>query len=780
MKKRILSKKGQFSIIAALLVAVVLVTVLMTTYSLVRNSPFETPPQTLDAVNEINLALKNLLTYTIGYYCSIIQVSGNRTYAQGLTSNYLSSGLASIASEYAQWNPSFTYSSSGTRVNWFSPTSYSFGNLSVAYSLSGLGINNINYSTSSELEAAFNSASATQTRITVTEEGGQPVLTLTPQDFSFYSYNNVSSAWTTVYPSSASAFGNGTYVVSIPSGVDYNAYVVQITDSRSITVTVSRLSYYTYTLAWNSTLYSSSLKNDIIAVEALQNGSLRWLGQNLQLTTKSRPIPPIPVKDFRINETTRANSANSQVPFQVEDWASGYTVPLGISSNASIFSGQNMLVFEINYNVTSVRIWWDGRDSANQTSYAYTDKYFTKDNTANGVLTNTITTLNISSDFVITSTVGGTSSTTDFMQIDNDTPTYGSGPDYVIYNGIVRDIVQQEAEWTDGIGPPLYVDSFNNTNHQWTTSGTSPYLNNGNSYIYASHNGYIEGWFGFQNLTLPSFAQLFSVNFYCHSTGDDYFAFQLYDGHKTYGWYNVTGLPTNTNTYGWVSYDVPNVITSMQQLNNLKIQIKYVQVGGSASTVYIQTCQLHVITCPNVYSQIVVTLPANATYYTVASRTIFLNSLQNRSINDLCPISLTVPAGQAETENGTISGSPKVSSSTGLFYNRSQTTWAHHWSEFISGTTGAGIMFTDSTNRELYAFDHIGGTKTGALEVSNSGGNTIELLPVTMASVQFKSALDITWYAAIVNFASTEPIYPSSGSIGLWVLVEAPPTVAIS
>jgi hypothetical protein len=652
VKRRNFNHKGQFSIIAALLVAIVLVAVLMTTYSLVRNSPFETSPQTLDAVNEINLALKNLLTYTVGYYCSILHVSGNRSYAQSLTSSYLSSGLASIANEYDQWSPSFTYSSSNTRVNWFSPTSYSFGNFSVTYSLSGLGINNINYSTSSELEAVFNSASATQTRLTVTEEGGQPVLTLTPQDFSFYSYSNVSSAWSIAYPSSASAFGNGTYVVSIPSGVDYNAYMVQIKDPRSITVTVSRLSYYNYTLTWNS-LYSSSLKNDVIVVEALENGSLRWLGQNLKLTTKGRPIPPIPVKAFKINETI--NGVNRQVPFQVEDWASQYTVPLGISSNASIFSNQNMLVFEINDNVTSFRILWDGRDSTNQTSYATTDRYFKQDNTQNGTLRNGILKLVIT-NFVITSTIGTSSSVTaNFMRVNEYEPQYGSEMAYIITKGIVRDIVQQEAEWG--------------------TSTTSP-------------NG-----------------------------------------------------------------GVPN--------------------------------------CPNLYSQIVITLPANATYYTYALRTIFVNSSQSRTVSDLSPIQLSISysgTGRTLTENGTnSSGYPYVSSKTTLFYNFTsssyETGWAHHWSEFIqNNNNGAGLMFTNASNFGLYAFDKIANAKTGALSVTNQTQKAaIEVDPVTSrGSASFQYPLDLTWYGAVVNFYGTEPIYPSSGNLGLWVIVEDPPTVTLS
>lgn len=217
MREKRSSNKGQFSIIAALLVAVVLVTALITTYSLVRNSPFEKPPQVLGAVDEMNLDIKRMLEFTVGYYGSILQVTGNMTYAKNLAANYLYSGLLHVARTHPDWSPSFTFNYSDTSTSWFKPTSHSIGNLTVTYSLSGLGISNIHYSISCELNVAIVFTNATQTRISVTQEDNMPLLTLTRSDFNFYSYNNVTSAWTTVNPSSVLVFSNGTYVMSIPS-----------------------------------------------------------------------------------------------------------------------------------------------------------------------------------------------------------------------------------------------------------------------------------------------------------------------------------------------------------------------------------------------------------------------------------------------------------------------------------------------------------------------------------------------------------------------------------
>jgi hypothetical protein len=118
-----------------------------------------------------------------------------------------------------------------------------------------------------------------------------------------------------------------------------------------------------------------------------------------------------------------------------------------------------------------------------------------------------------------------------------------------------------------------------------------------------------------------------------------------------------------------------------------------------------------------------------------------------------------------------------------LFYNftGSSSGWAHHWSEFISGSSGAGIMFTDSANQELYVFDSIAGQKTGALNIVTYGGQFIEFSPVGRASypASFQSSLDVTWHGAVATFNS-DPVYPTVGNAGLWVMVEAPPTVAVS
>jgi len=940
-----LNNKGQFSIIAALLVAVVLTSTVIITYSTIRNSPTQDQPQILSAIDETNFAIKQILGFTAGYYCSVLRVTGNSSYARMLAINYLHSGLINIADIHPEWGASFSVNKTELCTYWFTNTSYSTGTLAVTYDLTGLGIYGITYETSCRLTVQAKSIiSSNQTQLVVMKDEGEPLINLGKRNFEFYRYVYTNSTWELITPSTEPvAFANGTYIIDIPSGIDPYSYLIQVEDSRGIIVVASSFSRYTCTLAWNSTLawaqnyvvnntsdvdlsgnngthsdfpaqqsgpdsiydtlteqntgvvnttlidaesfegawpptgwtetgswnkesnqacdgiYSAdfdgdygepsgslttldldcsdadaiyvdfwyrdddcdnddfllryydgsnwdlisdlgstmqedqwlhyqqkitdnqyfvstfkvqwrantvrngehiwvdlvtvkkeiqgddnyeldlevqwtnayysgtneelciyggtmgsediqvdvwnglawenlftdlssgwnnvsvssyldsstftirfkgneetsdtiqdnwkidatllhvwptedlylSLQDATIVVELLQNGTMRWLGQNLQLTTQTKPIPPIPVKALHVNQTV--NGMNREVPFQIEDWASDYRIPLGLTNNASVFNSRTMLVFLANPNVSKVTIWWNGSDTAIQTPYAYTNQHFTVD-TVQKTLDNEILYLKIDftwhegvNSFKVISTVGTSTNTAEFMRINNEVAHYGySEPTYAITDGTVRAVIHHEVEWKDDGAPD----------------------------------------------------------------------------------------------------------------------------------------------CPNVYAHIVLTVPANATYYTYQLRFMFVESQRDRTITDLCPIKVTDLTGQSQTENGTANGYPIISNTTGLFCNSSASSWAHHWSQFISGTKGAGIMFTDSANQMLYVFDSIAGNKAGALKVSNS----IELLPVAseLASVNFAYALDVTWHGAVVTFDGTTPIYREDNNTGLWITVEYPPIITVT
>ncbi|MFZ7137066.1 MAG: hypothetical protein ACOWW1_01420 [archaeon] len=656
MRKNRRANNGQFFVIAALLVSVVLVGGVISTYTLVRHSSVDDSPDVLGAIGEMNADIKSILDFTVGYYGSILQVTGNSSYAQGLTASYLSSGLVNIARSHPEWNPSFTVDSDANILtSWFMPKSSSMGDISVTYSLGALGIDGVTYKTSSALTVTTLVSSSGQAEISVMRDESEPELGLTVDNFWFYNYSYADSKWELVNPTNILISSNGVYTMPLPNGVGPDSYSVQIEDNRGIVVSAfysqasvqseSQIPHYSYTFDWESTGVSNiynSLSTDNFVIELLQNGTLKWLGQPLEMAS-TQPIPPVSVKAFRINATI--NDVSQEVPFQIEDWASDYMVPLGLSSNDTLFSDTNMLVFMVNNEISEITLWWDGNDTATTSPFAWQNN-FSGDvsDTSDITLYNGNIRLNVritGETLVATSTAGSIRGAAEFLRINSESPVFGAGTSVVIADGSVRTILQQEPEYS----------------------------------------------------------------------------------------------------------------------------------GGATN-------------CPNFYAQLYFTLPLNTNYYTYTSRLIFVDSdtSLNRRLTNLNVIEHTAFTGAALTENGTISGYPVVDDSTGSYYNQSASSEDHHWSEFIAGSSGTGVMFRDVASN-LYTFDKIIGSDTGAIVVEQTGypsfNRIIEVNSVELASVDdFDYFLDLVWSGAVVTFTA-EPIHPTFGDNGLWVMVEDPPTVSM-
>jgi hypothetical protein len=249
--------KGQFSIIAALLVAVVLVGTVITTYATLRQSTSQEQPQVLTAIDETNLALDKVLGFTVGYYGSVLQVTGDTAYAKSLTAKYLDDSLRNIGDIKPEWGAVFTLVSLDLSANWFMNSSYSAGEAVVDYSLPGLGISGMSYTTSCRLDVQVsNSSSANQACLTVLKDRSEPVINLGRGNFKFYRYLQPNASWGFEEPSGEfTAFANGTYLIGIPQGmgIDASDYMVQVTDTRGIMVAAASFSRITATFMWNTT-----------------------------------------------------------------------------------------------------------------------------------------------------------------------------------------------------------------------------------------------------------------------------------------------------------------------------------------------------------------------------------------------------------------------------------------------------------------------------------------------------------------------------------------------
>jgi len=106
----------------------------------------------------------------------------------------------------------------------------------------------------------------------------------------------------------------------------------------------------------------------------------------------------------------------------------------------------------------------------------------------------------------------------------------------------------------------LYVDGFDSTYMEWAESGSSPYIDDSNDYIYESSDGDREGYFTFADTTHSG--DIFnSVEIYleCYQVGSgEWFEVWIYDGSS---WSDLGDITPDTS-YSWKSMNITSKIDS--------------------------------------------------------------------------------------------------------------------------------------------------------------------------------------------------------------------------
>lgn len=140
----------------------------------------------------------------------------------------------------------------------------------------------------------------------------------------------------------------------------------------------------------------------------------------------------------------------------------------------------------------------------------------------------------------------------------------------------------------------LYVESFDSTYTEWLTSGTSPYIDDSNDYIYTSVNDAREGYFSFSDIS-GSVQSLTSVTISCEVKAlaanllIDVF---IYNG----SWYNVGTLTGITNVYTYKTIDISNTLDTVLKIDNATV---YFQADlPTAYNVFIRRSKLVVVYTP--------------------------------------------------------------------------------------------------------------------------------------------------------------------------------------
>jgi len=462
-------RRGQFEILAAFMVLVIMTSAAIAAINKLQDNPFKEPVTLATTIKSVDNSLHELLGFTAGYYGSIIKLTGNVTYAKEKTNSYFDGGLYTVAHSDINNGISLKLDQLSVKTTWFGVKGITQGSLSVEYSIPSVGLTGVKYLGSASLTATVLETTGDVCKVKVLGDNDEPNLSLTKDSFTFLKYDRTKTTWvylTSKYDPMVSSLG--IYSINIPSGINRDAYYLQVIDQRGIIVSCGYMrgvgnankehTYYTYTFHWNQTLYSG-LNEPPMEIELLQDGTMRWLGQALPVNGTQVTIPPIPVKGIHLNETV--DGVNKEVPFQIESWGSNYQLPFGIVSNSTIFNENCMIVFLIDHHVSQATLWWDGSDDAVQTSYATRNTKFTNDDPTHGKIDNGVLSLDVSNfrtGVISTTKTSPITSTCTFTRVNGTNPVYGSAPSYIIHHGVVRDIVQQEPEWSGGISssPDFY------------------------------------------------------------------------------------------------------------------------------------------------------------------------------------------------------------------------------------------------------------------------------------------------------------------------------------
>jgi len=379
------ARRGQFIILAAVLILIVMVSAVIFLYS-------NLPSQTIlvkDVANATGSVINSINTvYASGasMYSTILNVTGNYTYATLQSNSVMASGFSKLATLYSSYGLSMSKPSVSFKAVWYSPYSYTLSQGALVFNLSSYDVYGVNVSSTQELAVqvvcttvCVNNGQAT---LRVYDQGNNPDSGLAEDMFYFLVYSPAQNDWVKTLPLSFENFQNGTYVLGLP-GSSSGGFLVGVRDSRGILVIASSFTKVQFSFSWTGAQSLagnewSNLAYLPLTLQILTNGTVQLLGQAAQVSSGSvQPIPPVPVKDIRVNETF-VSGKDTQVPFQVEDWTFGYTQPLGLTGEYTLFSNFQMIVTDINTTVDAVTVYWNGTDTTAQSKFSIPPSgYFT-------------------------------------------------------------------------------------------------------------------------------------------------------------------------------------------------------------------------------------------------------------------------------------------------------------------------------------------------------------------------------------------------------------------